>query len=118
MSFVSSAGITGPQHNKEAFDVGGIFAFGAINFGGYHKNGRPFDADLSLPVHQSTTLGDIIGHLDTNVLNGSTASLSNGRIQITDDTGGYSKTDTTMSYSGDISEITMPDRIATLGIRK
>ncbi|UCF14884.1 MAG: flagellar hook-basal body complex protein [Phycisphaerales bacterium] len=79
----------------------GVFASGTITFGGYHKDGKPFDADLSLPVDQSTTLGDIIGHLNANVLDGSTASLSNGRIQITDDTSGYSRTDMTISYSGE-----------------
>ncbi len=52
-------------------------------------------------MDQSTTLGDIIGHLNTNVLDGATASLANGRIQVTDDAGGYSKTDMTMSYSGE-----------------
>ena len=79
----------------------GVFASGTVVFGGFHKNGEALDADLSLPADQSTTLGDIIGHLNTNVLDGATALLANGRIQVTDDAGGYSKTDMTMSYSGE-----------------
>lgn len=85
----------------------GVFASGTITFGGFHKNGEPLNADLSLTVDQSTTLGDIIGHLNTNVLDGATASLTNGRIQVTDDAGGYSKTDMTMSCSGEGS-LAMP----------
>jgi flagellar hook protein FlgE len=79
----------------------GVFASGTVIFGGFHKNGEPLDADISLPVDQTTTVGDIIGHLNSNVLDGATASLANGRIQVTDDAGGYSKTDMTMLYSGE-----------------
>jgi len=79
----------------------GIFASGTVTFGGCDKDGEPFDAGLSLAVDQSTTLGDIIGHLNANVLDGATASLVNGRIQIIDDVGGYSRTDMTMSYTGE-----------------
>jgi flagellar hook protein FlgE len=67
-------------------------------------------------VDGTTTLGDLVDHLNTNVLNGSTASLSNGQIIITDDSSGYSKTDISLSYSGD-GEMTMPAyfEIATVG---
>jgi flagellar hook protein FlgE len=41
------------------------------------------------------------------VLTDATASLVNGKIAITDKTGGYSRTDISMSYSGD-GELTMP----------
>jgi flagellar hook protein FlgE len=87
-----------------------------ITFSGYDKDGTAFDSGLTLAVDGSTTLGDIINHLNTNVLDGSTASLVNGQIRITDDTSGYSKTDMTMSYSGD-GTLTMPAyfEISTVG---
>jgi len=79
----------------------GVFASGTVTFGGCRKNGEQVDTGLPLTIDQSTTLGDIIGHLNANVLDGATASLVNGRIQIIDDVGGYSRTDMTMSYSGE-----------------
>ena len=85
----------------------GTLTSGTISFSGYDKDGTAFDSGLTLAVTGTTTLGNIIDHLNTNVLNGSTASLVNGQIRITDDTSGYSKTDMAMSYSGD-GTLTMP----------
>jgi flagellar hook protein FlgE len=79
----------------------GTLSSGTITFSGYDKDGTAFDAGLTLAVSGTTTLGEIINHLNTYVLNGSTASLVNGKIRVTDDTSGYSKTDMAMSYSGD-----------------
>lgn len=79
----------------------GVLARGTITFGGYSKDGDPLDKGLSLPINENTTLGDIIGHLNTNVLDGATASLVDGRILITDDTAGYSRTDISLTYPGD-----------------
>lgn len=79
----------------------GTLTSGTLTFSGYDKDGTAFDSGLTLAVDGNTTLGDIIDHLNTNVLDGSTASLVNGQIRITDDTNGYSRTDISMSYSGD-----------------
>ncbi|MBN2590876.1 MAG: flagellar hook-basal body complex protein [Sedimentisphaerales bacterium] len=79
----------------------GTMTSGTLTFSGYDKDGTAFDSGLTLAVDGSTTLGDIINHLNTNVLDGSTATLVNGQIRITDDTSGYSRTDISMSYSGD-----------------
>jgi len=85
----------------------GTLTSGTITISGYHQDGTAFDSGLTLAVDGTTTLGDLIDHLNTNVLNGSTASLSNGQIVITDDTSGYSKSDMTLSYAGDGS-LTLP----------
>ena len=85
----------------------GTLSSGTITFSGYDKDGNALSSGLTLAVDGTTTLGDIIDHLNTNVLNGSTASLVNGQIRITDDTSGYSRTDMAMSYSGD-GTLTMP----------
>lgn len=74
---------------------------GTISFEGYYPDGTAFGgAGLDFTVTADTTLDDLISHLNNNVLNGSTASLVNGYIRITDDATGYSKSDITMSYSG------------------
>ncbi len=80
---------------------GETFISGEINFSGNRNDGTPLDRGLCLGIDRSTTLGDVINHLNTKVLDGSTASLVNGRIRITDDAPGYSQTDIAMSYSGE-----------------
>ena len=79
----------------------GTLTSGTITISGYDKDGTAFDTGLTLAIDGTTTLGDLIDHLNTNVLDGSTASLVNGQIRITDDTSGYSRTDVTLAYSGD-----------------
>lgn len=73
---------------------------GTITIAGYNPNGTALTTGLSFTVTGTATLGDFITHLNTNVLTGSTASLSGGKIVVTDDETGYSKSDITMSYSG------------------
>lgn len=65
---------------------------GTITISGYHPDGTAFSGpDFS--VTGTETLGDLVDHLNNNVLSGATAALVNGRIQITDDVAGYSKSD-------------------------
>ncbi|OHB80491.1 MAG: hypothetical protein A2Z25_15095, partial [Planctomycetes bacterium RBG_16_55_9] len=94
----------------------GTLTSGTITISGYDMDGTAFNTGLTFAVDGTTTLGDLIDHLNTNVLNGSTASLVNGQIRITDDATGYSKTDVTLSYAGDGS-LTMPGyfEISTVG---
>jgi len=73
---------------------------GTIAIAGYHADGSAFSSGLSFTVDSTTTLGDLIDHLNTNVLDGATASLINGRVRITDDQTGYSKSDISLSYTG------------------
>jgi len=73
---------------------------GTIGICGYNPDGSALSKGLMFTVNPSATLGDLIDHLNTNVLRGSTASLVDGRIQIKDDAGGYSRTDVALSYSG------------------
>ena len=74
---------------------------GTITISGYHPDGTALGSDLTFTVGPTTTVGDLINHLNTNILTGATASLINGQIRITDNTSGYSRTDMTLSYSGD-----------------
>jgi flagellar hook protein FlgE len=73
---------------------------GTITISGFNPDGSALSSGLSFTVTPTTTLGDLLTHLNTNVLNGATASLVNGRIRITDDQTGYSKSDISLSYSG------------------
>ena len=79
----------------------GTLTSGTITIAGYHPDGTAFSSGLTLNIDGTTTLGDLIDHLNTNVLSGATASLVNGRIRVTDDIDGYSKSDITISYAGD-----------------
>jgi flagellar hook protein FlgE len=85
----------------------GTLTSGTITIAGYNKDGTALSSGLTFNVDGSTTVGDLVDHLNNNVLTDATASLVNGKIAITDKTGGYSRTDISMSYSGD-GELTMP----------
>ena len=80
---------------------------GTIEVSGYNPDGTALSEGPAFTINPTTTLGDFIDHLNTNVLSGATASLVDGKIQITDNTGGYSRTDVALSYSGDGS-LAMP----------
>lgn len=86
---------------KDIDQYSGTLTSGTITISGYDKDGTAFDTGLTLAIDATTTLGDLVDHLNTNVLDGSTASLVNGQIRITDDTSGYSRTDMALSYAGD-----------------
>ena len=78
---------------------------GTISITGYRPDGNPLTAGLTFSVTEagSETLGDFIDHLNTNVFTGAnagaTASLSHGKITITDVSSGYSKSDIALSYA-------------------
>ncbi len=86
---------------KDLDQYSGTLTAGTITISGYDKDGTAFDTGLTLAIDATTTMGNLIDHLNLNVLDGSTASLVNGQIRITDDTSGYSRTDMAMSYAGD-----------------
>jgi len=70
---------------------------GTITIDGYGPDGTALSG--SLTVDATTTLGDLVDYLNTSVLTGATASLSDGQIAITDDETGYSLSDLSLSYS-------------------
>ena len=84
----------------EIDQLNGALSNGQITISGYDKNGAAVNPLLPLDVDNTTTLGDLITYMNTE-LTGSTASLVNGQIRITDDTSGYSKTDMTLSFDND-----------------
>ena len=81
--------------------AGGPLTAGTITISGYNPDGTDLSTGLTFSVDGSTTIGDLVDHLNNNVLTGATASFVNGRIHVTDDTAGPSKLDIAMSYSGD-----------------
>jgi len=69
-----------------------------IKVSGYHPDGTAFSNGQGFDVDGSTTLGDLIDHLNTLLSGRATASLVNGRIRVTDDQTGYSQSDISLSY--------------------
>ena len=92
----------------------GTLTSGTIDISGCDAGGTPFSDSFS--IDGSTTIGGLIDYLNTSVLTDSTASFVNGRIRITDDAGGYSKSDMALSYTGD-GTLTTPSyfEISTVG---
>jgi len=87
--------------------------FGAtttITASGYDPGGNDL-SDTGLTVTGSTTLQDVIDHLNNNVLTSTeqVASLVSGKIRITDVNSGYSLSDIKLTFADDGSaSLTMP----------
>ena len=85
---------------------------GKLYVTGYQPDGTAVTDTTGLDVSASTTIAHVLSYIDTkfgaaNV----TASISNGKIVLTDDNSGYSKTDITLSYTGSTGgtdSLTMP----------
>ena len=73
---------------------------GVISFSGYRADGTAYTG-TDFTFDSTTTLDDLVDHLNNNVLTDATASLVNGEIRIEDNATGYSRSDMVMSYSGD-----------------
>ncbi|MBP7051103.1 MAG: flagellar hook-basal body complex protein [Phycisphaerae bacterium] len=73
---------------------------GTITISGYDADGTEFSSGLTMTVTGSTTIQNLIDHLNNNVLTDATASFVDGQIVITDNETGYSLSDIAMSYSG------------------
>ncbi len=89
---------------SEGSGTGGQLAVGetgTITFEGYNPDGTDMAGTLTMTVDDTTTLQDLLDHLNTNVLNGATASLVDGQITLTDDETGYSLSDISFTYDGD-----------------
>jgi flagellar hook protein FlgE len=73
---------------------------GTLTISGYQRDGTAFSSGLTFTVTETTTVGDLIDHLNDNVLSEATASLVGGRIQIADTETGTSRSDIRLTYSG------------------
>jgi flagellar hook protein FlgE len=69
----------------------------SITITGFQPDGTTI-SDSFAGIDGNTTLDELINYLNTNVLNGATASLVNGQISMTDDSSGYSRTDIQLTY--------------------
>jgi flagellar hook protein FlgE len=94
---------------------------GTLYVTGVAPDGTAITDAVGLAVDAVTTLNDVLAYIETqfgaaNV----TASISNGRIEVTDDNAGYSQTDIAFSYTGSsdgTDSLTAPGyfEVATVG---
>jgi flagellar hook protein FlgE len=75
----------------------GLAAGETIRIYGTDRAGNAVDGTFTLAA--GSTLGDLVDAI-SGYFDGSTATLSNGEIRLTDDAAGYSRTDLYLAYSG------------------
>lgn len=84
---------------------------GTITISGTQRDGTAISGSTTLAVDATTTVGGLISALN-GLLTDSTASLTeDGKIKITDNASGYSKTDVNLAYTsstGGSDTLTMP----------
>jgi flagellar hook protein FlgE len=90
-----------------------------IKVTGYEPDGTEIEDATGLSVTSTTTLGDLLTYIDSKLgASNVTASISSGKIAVTDDASGYSLTDVALSYTAGGSEsLTLPGyfEVSTVG---
>jgi len=135
IAFTTNAGITASGSTEldglSQFTANGDTIVGAkISVSGYNHDGTALTdgaGDLDLTLAADSDLDDLIAHINTVLSDAANknadgsvdvASLSNGRIVITDGSSGYSKADIKLAYTASGDEtLTMPSyfEITTVG---
>jgi len=98
----------------------GTYSSATITVTGFEHDGTPLSDLTPLSVDATTTLDDLISHINTVLgTTNATASLDNGQIRIDDVSSGYSRSDVKLpntwdmvltSITGNINEITIANR--------
>ena len=74
---------------------------GKLYVTGYQPDGTAVADATGLDISATTTLADVLNYIDSKLGAGNvTASINNGKIVVTDDTSGYSRSDVVLSYTG------------------
>ena len=96
--------------DQYSFTSGTPFTSATITVSGKTHDGTAITDGTPMAVTATTTLDDVIDHINAVLGTGATATLSNGQIIITDATSGYSKLDVNLAFanSGD-ADLTMPN---------
>jgi len=73
---------------------------GKLYVTGYQPDGTEVTDSTGLDISATTTLADVLSYIDSKLsASNVTASISNGKIVVTDDTSGYSRSDISLSYT-------------------
>ncbi|MBC8217616.1 MAG: flagellar hook-basal body complex protein [Planctomycetes bacterium] len=74
---------------------------GKLYVTGYQPDGTAVTDTTGLDVGATTTVADVLSYIETQLgASNVTASLSGGKIVVTDDTSGYSRSDLALAYTG------------------
>ncbi len=96
----------------------GTLSSASINVSGYDHDGTALTDSSGLSVTATTTLNDLVSHINTVLGSSATASLVNGKIRITDAESGYSLSDLKLTFSNSgTAAMTMPSyfEVSTVG---
>ncbi len=78
----------------------GTYSSATITVTGFEHDGTPLSDGTPLTVDGTTTLDDLISHINTVLgATNATASLDNGQIRITDVNSGYSRSDVKLAFT-------------------
>jgi len=94
---------------------------GKLYVTGYQPDGTAVADSTGLDISATTTLADVLSYVDTKLgASNVTASISSGKLVVTDDTSGYSRSDISLSYTGSTGgtdSLTLPSyfELATVG---
>jgi flagellar hook protein FlgE len=122
ISFTTSNGtVAGGTVELDALDqfTAGTLGTATITVSGYDHAGNALTDATPLSITATTTLNDVIAHINAVLGTSGTASLANGKIRIADTDGGYSLSDVRLAFAntGGTATMEMPSyfEVATVG---
>jgi len=88
----------------------GTLSSAVIKVTGYTPDGTPVTDTTGMSVTSTTTLGDVLSYIESKLGSSNvSASLSSGKIVVTDKNSGYSRSDVVMTFENDgTAKLTMP----------
>jgi flagellar hook protein FlgE len=96
----------------------GTFSSATITVSGYDHDGNALTDSTPLTVTAATTIDDIVDHINDVLGTDATATITSGKIRITDADSGYSKADTKLTFANSgTADLTMPGyfEVSTVG---
>jgi len=102
ISFTTSNGtVAAGAVELDALDqfTAGTLGTATITVSGYDHAGNTLTDATPLSITATTTLDDVVGHINSVLGTSGTASLANGKIRITDAENGYSLSDVRLAFA-------------------
>ncbi len=96
----------------------GTLSSSTITVSGYDHDGTALTDSTPLSVTSTTTVADLLSHINTVLGSAGAATFTSGKIKVTDTSNGYSKSDMKLTFANSgTADLTMPGyfEVSTVG---
>ena len=96
----------------------GTLSSATITVSGYDHDGTALTDSTPMSVTSTTTVADVVSHINSVLGTAGTATFTNGKLKVTDASSGYSKSDMKLTFANSgTADLTMPGyfEVTTVG---